>query len=227
HLLRVQKEAVAYNDIGYIALLNGDLDQAEHLLNRAVALSPRHYEQAQENLQQLRLTRSSITLNKLEKSAQGTTKKLFTQPQVASIEAPVSPATVPPAITKVPTPAIADKPVPVSVAAPSIKPSVTLRSETKASVAESSIVTPEPDASNVDLPEAASPMPPELPATIAPISSAQTSATPPAVADSSLSLDTCPTTAWPSACRLCLSDYDPAHCLATAVESRDSYKPKD
>lgn len=40
----------ACNDIGYVALQNGDLDQAEDLLREAIRLSPSHYRVAHENL---------------------------------------------------------------------------------------------------------------------------------------------------------------------------------
>jgi Flp pilus assembly protein TadD len=45
--------AKAYNDVGYIAFKNGDLDEAEMLLDEAIVLSPSHYEQAQQNLRRV------------------------------------------------------------------------------------------------------------------------------------------------------------------------------
>lgn len=44
----------ANNDVGYVALQNGDLDVAESLLNEAIILSPSHYETAQQNLRRVR-----------------------------------------------------------------------------------------------------------------------------------------------------------------------------
>lgn len=64
-LIRVQKEPQAYNDVGYIAMLNGDLSAAESLLNKAVQLSPTYYERAQDNLKQLRLKQSQSALTNL------------------------------------------------------------------------------------------------------------------------------------------------------------------
>jgi len=45
--------AKAYNDVGYIAFKNGDLDAAEMLLDEAIILSPSHYEMAQQNLRRV------------------------------------------------------------------------------------------------------------------------------------------------------------------------------
>jgi Flp pilus assembly protein TadD len=46
--------AKAYNDIGYIAFQNGDLEAAESLLSEAIILSPSHYETAQQNMRRVR-----------------------------------------------------------------------------------------------------------------------------------------------------------------------------
>ncbi len=43
----------AYNDVGYIAFQNGDLEAAEALLDEAIILSPSHYETAQQNLRRV------------------------------------------------------------------------------------------------------------------------------------------------------------------------------
>jgi len=45
--------AKAYNDVGYIAFKNGDLEAAEMLLDEAIILSPSHYETAQQNLRRV------------------------------------------------------------------------------------------------------------------------------------------------------------------------------
>ncbi len=45
---------VAFNDVGYIALLNQDYAEAEALLNEALRLSPRHFETAYQNRELVR-----------------------------------------------------------------------------------------------------------------------------------------------------------------------------
>lgn len=64
-LTRVRDEPVAYNDVGFIALRNGDLVEAEQLLSEAVRLSPAFYEAAYRNLEQARarLGRQSTATN--------------------------------------------------------------------------------------------------------------------------------------------------------------------
>ncbi len=55
---RVMSEADAYNDIGYFAMLEGKLDDAEHLFMKAIDASPIYFATAQDNLrsvQQLKL----------------------------------------------------------------------------------------------------------------------------------------------------------------------------
>ena len=49
-LSKVVKPEQAYNDVGYIAIANGDYDEADELLREAVRLSPVYYEKAYENL---------------------------------------------------------------------------------------------------------------------------------------------------------------------------------
>jgi Flp pilus assembly protein TadD len=44
----------AYNDVGYLAFKNGDLEAAEALLSEAIILSPSHYETAQQNMRRVR-----------------------------------------------------------------------------------------------------------------------------------------------------------------------------
>jgi len=45
----------AHNDVGYIAMKNGDLDQAAYYLQQARKLSPRFYKKANDNLKALQL----------------------------------------------------------------------------------------------------------------------------------------------------------------------------
>ncbi|NCF73748.1 MAG: tetratricopeptide repeat protein [Gammaproteobacteria bacterium] len=45
---------VAYNDVGYIAMRQGDLAIAEKYFHKAIGLSPRYFEAAQRNLTELR-----------------------------------------------------------------------------------------------------------------------------------------------------------------------------
>jgi Flp pilus assembly protein TadD len=42
-----------HNDVGYVALQNGDMDAAENLLREAIRLSPSYYETAQQNLKRV------------------------------------------------------------------------------------------------------------------------------------------------------------------------------
>jgi len=51
----LMSSAEAHNDVGYIAMKNGDFDQAGYYLQQARALSPRFYKKANENLQALQL----------------------------------------------------------------------------------------------------------------------------------------------------------------------------
>ncbi len=44
---------VAYNNIGYIAMLSGDYENARFYLKKAISISPRHYLQAVRNLEKL------------------------------------------------------------------------------------------------------------------------------------------------------------------------------
>lgn len=57
-LSRVTTPHVAANDIGYIAMLNGDYAWAERLFADAMRLSPRYYATADENAAELRRRRS-------------------------------------------------------------------------------------------------------------------------------------------------------------------------
>jgi Tfp pilus assembly protein PilF len=64
-LSRFQPAAVAHNDVGYIALLNGDRSAARLLLQRAIDLSPSYYEAANRNLERLETEHSATVLESL------------------------------------------------------------------------------------------------------------------------------------------------------------------
>lgn len=51
--------ARTHNDVGYVALQNGDMDAAEQLLREAVRLSPAYYETAQQNLKRVSRAREA------------------------------------------------------------------------------------------------------------------------------------------------------------------------
>jgi hypothetical protein len=51
----VQDLPKAYNDVGYVAMLGGRLDDAETFFEEAMRLSPRYYELAGMNAQRLRM----------------------------------------------------------------------------------------------------------------------------------------------------------------------------
>lgn len=72
---KVVDEPQAYNDTGYIAMRNGDLEEAATLLAEAIRLSPRYYELAHENLDSVRRQmsrRSTRETNEQESLAAGT-----------------------------------------------------------------------------------------------------------------------------------------------------------
>lgn len=49
-MLKIAEKNRAFNDIGYVAMQNGDLDIAESMLREAIRLSPSYYRLAHENL---------------------------------------------------------------------------------------------------------------------------------------------------------------------------------
>jgi len=53
-------KARAHNDVGYVALQNGDIDEAEKLLREAIRLSPAYYETAHQNLKRVTRARGAI-----------------------------------------------------------------------------------------------------------------------------------------------------------------------
>jgi Flp pilus assembly protein TadD len=61
-LSRVMERHVASNDIGYIAMIGGDFSAAETLFTEAVRLSPRYYQTAEENLEELRRRRTEASV---------------------------------------------------------------------------------------------------------------------------------------------------------------------
>lgn len=52
-LRKVTEQRQAYNDVGYLAYQNGDLDAAAWLLSEAIRISPTYYETAYENLEKV------------------------------------------------------------------------------------------------------------------------------------------------------------------------------
>lgn len=56
---RPTERAAVLNDVGYVALLRGDLTEAESLLTRALEASPSHFDPAFQNLEHLRAVRAS------------------------------------------------------------------------------------------------------------------------------------------------------------------------
>ena len=61
-LKKVMEEPQAYNDAGYIAMLNGDMEAATELLTEAIRLSPKYYERAYKNLDQVRMAMEKGTM---------------------------------------------------------------------------------------------------------------------------------------------------------------------
>jgi Flp pilus assembly protein TadD len=59
---RVVERHVAANDVGYVAMLNGDYAQARALLTEAISLSPRFYPTAVDNLAKLERAQASSDL---------------------------------------------------------------------------------------------------------------------------------------------------------------------
>jgi Flp pilus assembly protein TadD len=58
-MLKIAEPPRAHNDVGFVALQNGDLDTAEGLLNEAIRLSPSYYKTAHENLQRVKDARGT------------------------------------------------------------------------------------------------------------------------------------------------------------------------
>jgi Tfp pilus assembly protein PilF len=75
-LAKVQSEAVSLNDIGYVALLNGDLNTAEDLIRKAISVSPRYYEAAYRNLEKLESARDSNSAVRSAKNTRSQAKTL-------------------------------------------------------------------------------------------------------------------------------------------------------
>lgn len=58
-MLKIAEPPRAHNDVGFVALQNGDLDAAEDLLTEAIRLSPSYYRTAHENLQRVKDARGT------------------------------------------------------------------------------------------------------------------------------------------------------------------------
>lgn len=69
-MLRAIEKHVALNDIGYIAMLDGNYQIAQQFLENAIIESPRHYQTAQDNLDELRNRRAAnLQASQTEQSA--------------------------------------------------------------------------------------------------------------------------------------------------------------
>jgi Flp pilus assembly protein TadD len=64
---KVMAAHVAANDVGYIAMLDGDYDWAEHLFAEAQRLSPRYYKMADDNAAELRRRRGGESVLAVER----------------------------------------------------------------------------------------------------------------------------------------------------------------
>lgn len=68
-LKQVIEEFEAYNELGYFLMLDGHLEQAEYFFQKAINMSPRYYEKAYSNLEQVRIKKHELSM--LENEAQG------------------------------------------------------------------------------------------------------------------------------------------------------------
>ncbi|WP_169903003.1 tetratricopeptide repeat protein [Paraferrimonas sedimenticola] len=59
-LKQVVSEADAYNDLGYILMLDGKFEEAEEMLNMAIKLSPKYFAKAHANLEKLKLEQADL-----------------------------------------------------------------------------------------------------------------------------------------------------------------------
>lgn len=60
---KVSSPAEAYNNTGYIAMMNGNYEEANHYLNEAIKASPRFYKKAHDNLKRLELLEKVAVAN--------------------------------------------------------------------------------------------------------------------------------------------------------------------
>jgi len=60
-LSKVEDLPKAYNDVGYVAMLGGDLSEAEGFFDEAMRLSPQYYELAGKNAQRLQMLKKDKT----------------------------------------------------------------------------------------------------------------------------------------------------------------------
>ena len=78
--VRVIEKPQAYNDIGYIALRNGDYEDAGMLLSEAIRLSPVYYETAYQNMELLESTMKRAGVKKQqETSAKNISEVIFAE----------------------------------------------------------------------------------------------------------------------------------------------------
>ncbi len=63
-LSKVEDAPKAYNDVGYVAMVSGRLNEAGALFNEAMQLSPEYYELAAANLQRLRTIKGGRSVAK-------------------------------------------------------------------------------------------------------------------------------------------------------------------
>jgi|GEM_PF-587047 len=68
-LKQVMKEFDAYNDLGYLVMLDGYLDDAEYFFKKAIDMSPMYFEKAHANLEQVQIKKRELWL--LQQEAHG------------------------------------------------------------------------------------------------------------------------------------------------------------
>lgn len=59
-LKQVMEEFEAYNDLGYFLMLDGHLEQAEYFFQKAIDMSPRYFEKAYSNLEQVQIKKAEL-----------------------------------------------------------------------------------------------------------------------------------------------------------------------
>jgi Flp pilus assembly protein TadD len=65
-LKQVMEEFEAYNDLGYFLMLDGHLEEAEYYFQKAIDMSPRYFERAYSNLEQVQLKLHDLSLENNE-----------------------------------------------------------------------------------------------------------------------------------------------------------------
>ena len=66
---QVMTEFDAYNDLGYLVMLDGHLDDAEYFFKKAIDMSPMYFEKAYSNLEQVQSKKRELWL--LQQETQG------------------------------------------------------------------------------------------------------------------------------------------------------------